>query len=235
MSLKIVLVDDEPTQHRLLSQMIHNHPLVMELISFYSAEEVLFELETLQEVSCFFLDVEMKEMNGLDLARNLRKRNVEIPIVFMTAYAEFALESYEVLAFDYLLKPLDTQKVFALLERLSTKKPKSEATIFFNSDRVQRYFQKDLYGLEAQGHYTRIILKDHEIQVRESISNIMARLNNDFIFTHRSYAINLHYVQQIKPDIILLDNESIIPISRRLVKEVTKAFVEFHKQKDFSL
>ncbi len=235
MRLKLVLVDDEVVQHRWMQKLATNQPQVRELLFFQSPKTLLFELADLQDVDAFLLDVEMPEMDGLILAHQLRQRGVDLPIVFMTAYAEFALASYDVQAFDYLLKPITQEKFDGLIQRLLQIQPILEPTIFFNQEGLQRFYQKDLYGLEAQGHFTRIILKNAEFLVRESISKIRERLNEDFIQTHRSYVVNLQHIKQINQDHIILDNEEIIPLSRRQIKAVSAAFVAYYQKRDFRL
>ena len=81
-----------------MQEMIGKHPLVDEFLCFDNVKSLLFELEDLSDTSAFLLDVEMPEINGLELAKKLRKRQINLPLIFMTAYPEFALESYEVSA-----------------------------------------------------------------------------------------------------------------------------------------
>ncbi|NLC05015.1 MAG: response regulator transcription factor [Erysipelothrix sp.] len=155
-----------------MQEMIGKHPLVDEFLCFDNVKSLLFELEDLSDTSAFLLDVEMPEINGLELAKELRKRQINLPLIFMTAYPEFALESYEVSAFDYLLKPISQDKVDSLLERLNSLVPQLEPVIFFQLEGLNRVYQKDIILCEAQGHYTRVVLEKHELLVKESISSI---------------------------------------------------------------
>ncbi len=235
MSLKIVLVDDEVVQHQVMQSLITNHPLVSEFLTYTSANKLLFDLEDLVDIDAFFLDVEMPEMNGLALAKALRQRDIETPIVFMTAYAEFALESYEVNAFDYLLKPIKQEKLFKLVDRIASIQPTLEPTIFFDVDGLQKVYLKDIYALEAQGHHTKVIFATEDYLVKESISAIRERLNDHFVMSHRSYVINLNHVRQVQSEDVILENDIRIPLSRRMVKSFSEAFVSFYQRGDFSL
>lgn len=235
MGLKIVLVDDEIVQHNLIKKMIENLSEVSEFLTYQSPKTFLFDWEELKDVDAVFLDVEMPEMNGLDLAKQLRQKDRDIPIVFMTAYSQFALESYEVNAFDYLLKPIDQEKVENLLKRLKSIKPTLEPTLFVELDGLHKLIQNQIYALEAQGHQTKIILENESLLVRESFSSLKNRLCSDFVMSHRSYLINLNHVKQVQSDTVILENNERIPLSRRMVKVFSEAFVAHYQKDDFSL
>lgn len=235
MGLKIVLVDDEIVQHNLIKKTIENLSEVSEFLTYQSPKTFLFDWEELKDVDTVFLDVEMPEMNGLDLAKQLRQKDRDIPIVFMTAYSQFALESYEVNAFDYLLKPIDQEKVENLLKRLKSIKPTLEPTLFVELDGLHKLIQNQIYALEAQGHQTKIILENESLLVRESFSSLKNRLCSDFVMSHRSYLINLNHVKQVQSDTVILENNERIPLSRRMVKVFSEAFVAHYQKDDFSL
>lgn len=235
MGLKIVLVDDEIEQHNLIRKTFENLSEVSEFLTYQSPKTFLFDWEELKDVDTVFLDVEMPEMNGLDLAKQLRQKDRDIPIVFMTAYSQFALESYEVNAFDYLLKPIDQEKVENLLKRLKSIKPTLEPTLFVELDGLHKLIQNQIYALEAQGHQTKIILENESLLVRESFSSLKNRLCSDFVMSHRSYLINLNHVKQVQSDTVILENNERIPLSRRMVKVFSEAFVAHYQKDDFSL
>jgi len=119
--MRIAYCEDEPAQAALVRAMIlrwaESRKITAEVILYESAEEFLFKNETfLYDV--VFLDIAMRQMNGVELARAIRQKDKNLPIAFLTADRTFAIEGYEVHAVRYLLKPVTAEKLGSLLDEL---------------------------------------------------------------------------------------------------------------------
>ena len=119
--MRIAYCEDEPAQAALVRDMVmqwaESCKITAEVILYESAEELLFKNETFP-YDVVFLDIAMRQMNGVELARAIRQKDKNLPIAFLTADRTFAIEGYEVHAVRYLLKPVTAEKLGSLLDEL---------------------------------------------------------------------------------------------------------------------
>ena len=106
--IKVAIVDDDSLQLNLLNNMItiagDKIGYSIQSTLFESGEAFLFALEDLPDLNIVFLDIQMKDINGMEVARKIRENNQELTLVFITAFVEYALDGYSVNALDYILK-----------------------------------------------------------------------------------------------------------------------------------
>ncbi len=115
--LKAIIVDDEILSIRLLESMLQTSGSIEVIETFLNPKDVLAHIDTLKP-DILFLDIEMAEMTGLELASKIEDASHQIDIVFVTAYEHYALEAFDVQATDYILKPLDYNRLLKTIERL---------------------------------------------------------------------------------------------------------------------
>lgn len=223
--MKICICDDEISQCENLKAMILKHSLNHEITIFHSAEEMLFECENTFPFDCLFLDIQMKNMNGIDCARKIRESDQKIIIVFLSAIRDYVFEGYEVNAVRYLLKPLDLNKCFEILDLIEHSFQKGHHYLYINKTKIDC---EDIRYIESYGHYC-TIHANKNIEIKSSISEIFQQLPNTFIQTHRSYIVNLSHIEAITKDACLLSDQIKIPVSRSSVKKVNEAFMEYLK------
>lgn len=232
--IQLVLVDDEQLQldymQQLLEELASELNLKLQIFQYSSAEAFLFALEDHPSWDLAFLDIEMKLMNGMELAKIIRQKAPDMQIVFATAYAEYAIEGYSVQALDYLLKPIKKINIRQVLERLLNQKNTEAAFIVVEYlGEMQRIELDELLYIEALGREVKLKLPHKELLIKEGLAEITDKLDERFIKTHRSYVVNLEYVSRLqKNDVVLSTNET-IPLSRRLAKSVQSAFIDFYK------
>lgn len=164
------------------------------------------------------LDVIMPLLNGMDTARELRNDDQTVPIIFLTSSREFAVDSYEVKAFHYLIKPVDDVKLFRTLDDL-LKTISLPQNLF--TAQTDRGFCKIVVGdvdyLEAQNKEVFVHLSDGRIiAIRELFSKCeeIFSLENGFFRCHRSYIVNMNNIEQFTKSEIITGLNSVIPISR---------------------
>lgn len=231
MPLTIAICDDNENQIKELRSMLYewavDKPFALDIDEYISAESFMFSYSD-KPCDLLLLDIEMKQLNGMELARKLRSDSDMLPIVFITGYSDYMNDGYEVEALHYLLKPVDKLKLFAVLDRyIRRHTPENEITIKCE-DKTVHLSPDTITYCEAVGKKTHIYTKEQVMICETGIGNFKSNLSSDFIACHRSYVVNLRYVRSIGKTEIVLDNGENIPLSRRLYKEVNEQFIQFY-------
>ncbi len=237
--MRIAYCEDEAAQAGLVRSMIEQwadrRQAPVEVALFESAEEFLFKNEEFS-YDAVFLDIAMRQMNGVELARAIRKKDKNLPVAFLTADESFAIEGYEVRAVRYLLKPIAAEKLECLLDELLAEREDSAReklciTIAQNSA-TKRIVEEDIRYAEVLGHYTRLYMADAQtIRVKESLAAVAERLHRKELFVkcHRSFVVNLAYVEKItRTDCILTDN-TVLPVSRSAYRQLNERFIQYYR------
>lgn len=177
-----------------------------------------------------FLDIYMGALNGMDTARKLRKLGVKAPIVFLTASPDFALESYEVEASGYLLKPAEEEQTTALLHRLL--KPGLRKRISVKCRRQYRYpFVDEILYLESDRHTVTLHMLDgSEIETTEKLGDLEKQIDDPrFCRCHQSYLVNMEHITDVQEDFILR-NGAQVPIRVRGRKDVLDRYNDYFEK-----
>lgn len=220
-TIKTIIADDEPNARRRIQRLLEEHEEFEIIKSSKNGKETLNDIRKL-EPDLVFLDIQMPVYNGFELLELLDPDDLP-EIVFITAYDEFALRAFEVHAIDYLMKPFDKKRFEAALEKVkkSVRAPADSGTqhsipellktIRNESTRSDRIMIKDdgkfffldtsqIEWIESAGNYIKIVCKDDQYMVRETMKNIEAKLNaKTFFRIHRSTIINIQKVKVIEP------------------------------------
>ncbi len=165
--LTIAICDDDNRQISALKNMLTEWNSRIVIVEYNSAEQFLFGY-TDKHCNLLLLDIEMGDMNGMELANNLRAKGDMLPIIFITGYSEFMQDGYDVEAFHYLLKPVDKNKLFAVLDRYADRHKADRRVILpFGDESVCVNFDEIMY-LEAFGKKTQVTLKDGKACLQRS-------------------------------------------------------------------
>jgi DNA-binding LytR/AlgR family response regulator len=170
-------------------------------------------------IDACFLDIIMPKMNGIKLAEKLRENNFANDIVFLTTSNDFASQSYQVQAFDYLLKPLTGEKVSNVMSKLKKSKEKADkAGLSIATQEFARFVLfRDISHVEVINHTVYIKLLDKSIiKMYTVFGDVEEQLLVDSRFAkcHRSYIVNLNEIMTMKRNELTMKNGSKIPISR---------------------
>lgn len=229
--IKIAICDDIASEREELQSillMIQNTEQNWNFdITQYESGELLFmDLQEQRIFDLIFLDIYMDGMSGMEIAQKIRKRKMETPIVFLTASPDFALESYDVNAFGYLLKPIDADKLTAVLERLLVYYNRPRVSI--QCDRKRRYlFLDEIMYVESQNHNIYIhLVKGETLTSGEKLNALEEKLDNRFLRTHQSFLVNMCFITDVVEDFILKDGTR-IPIRKRQHKAISDAYYRF--------
>lgn len=230
MSYHIAICDDESEQVEQLREIVKewakNMDLICRIECFLSAEAFWFAYEGDDSFDILLLDVEMKDMSGIQLAKRLRADSCKAEIIFITSHFEFMGEGYEVDALHYLVKPIEKEKLCLVLSRAAEKLAADplSVVIFCGGDTIKLY-EADILYVESFLHDLMIYTKAKEYRVKESISAFEQRLSEDFFRTHRSYLVNLKMIIRISRTSVTLKNGVEIPLARGKYDEINRTFI----------
>jgi len=232
--IHITICDDEHTEIAYLTSLVTKWADVrrdtVRLSDYESAESFLFAYEEDKSADILLLDIQMKEMDGVELARQIRRGNNAVQIVFITGFPDFIAEGYDVSALHYLMKPVKEDKLFEVLDKAAERLAKPEQTLLVQTaDTTVRIPLSDILYVEAFAHNVVIQMKTAAIETRANIGEIEKSIGDAFVRCHRSYIVGLRYISRITKTEVVLDNGKVIPLSRRLYTDVNRAFIEYHK------
>ncbi len=192
--------------------------------AYSSAEEYLMKSQ--REGDILLLDVEMKSLSGIELAKSLRKNNVTSEIIFITSHTEFIGEGYEVDALHYLIKPVEKHRLFSVLDKAAAKLTRKRDYIIVRSDESQlKLYLDEINYCEARLHETDVHTKTGVITARESFGTFCGKLDAGFFRIHRSYVVSLKSVREISRKSVTIDDGTVLPLSRGLYDRLSEAFI----------
>lgn len=236
MKLNIAICDDEQNQIEYIKDIVSawaetsgHMPIFAE---FSSAEAFLFDYAENQNYDILLLDIEMANMNGIDLAKKVREGNNRVQIVFITGYPDFMSEGFEVAALHYLMKPVKKEKLFSVLDRAVIGLAQKEDSLILETDNgIMRVKFSEIMSAEAKGHETLLTLIDKQESVKIGINDLEKQLDDSFVRSHRSYLVGLRHITRITKTDVILDDGTLIPLSRRMYAEVNQKFIDFYRGK----
>lgn len=190
------------------------------------------------EIDVIFLDINISSLDGMELAKIISKFSKKPYIVFITAYKEYAIEAFDIEAFDYILKPYEESRIVSMLKKLQDSYNKNEIKEKYNKDSVSRKINlwknekfmvidlEEVCYCVARERITYVVTKDDEYSVNMGIAEFYNTLpKNQFFKCHRSYIVNINKIKEIVPrfnntyDLKLEDIDCIVPVSRSKSKE----------------
>lgn len=229
MNLNIAICDDAATDRDYLAGLVHRWAADQDhtaRVSLYpSAESFLFHYAEDKSVQILLLDVEMGQMDGVTMARTLRKDNDAVQIVFITGYSDYIAEGYEVEALHYLMKPVDEGKLFSVLGRAAEKLRKNERALTLDlGDETVRLPVHKVRWAEVQGNYV-TVHAETGYTVRMTLGELERQLDDRFFRVGRSAVVNLSCITRVTKAAIFLSDGSQIPLPRGAYEKVNRAII----------
>lgn len=230
MMYHIAICDDlieEREQFTQIVQSIGIDPLSIQC--FESGESLFFEYNRGEaNFDLIFLDIYMDGMNGMEIAIKLREQGYKGAITFLTTSKDFAIESYEVEAIGYLIKPLTKEQV----EKIFIKflKPKFRPSICLLVGREKRYFYlDDIAYLESRNHDILVNLISGEVlRTRGKLADVETKLDDPrFLSCHKSFLVNMQLICDVKEGFIL-KNGADVPIKIRGRNRITEMYYSYY-------
>jgi DNA-binding LytR/AlgR family response regulator len=229
LKIKTLIVDDEPHAIEIIERYIGLIPEIELVGKCNNAIQAFQELQR-QKVDLLFLDVKMPGLLGTDLIRSLQQPP---GVIFTTAYAEYALEGYDLNIIDYLLKPVPLERFLKAVDKVfafykmnpSTAKPQQvpaskDTFLYFRMDRKMiKVNASDIYWIESQKDYIKVKLKDREITSKQKISTVSELLPDDkFVRIHRSFIVAIDKIESYLHDTVEIMGRE-LPVGRHFKEE----------------
>lgn len=231
MDYKVAICDDSESDREKIAGMVRRwaeasgNDVFMSV--FPSSESFLFQYAEDKNYDILLLDVEMRELSGIDLAKRVRAERGRAEIVFITSHFEFIAEGYEVDALHYLVKPVAEQKLFEVLDRAAERLALEPPSVVVNCDGgTMKLLEADILYIESFAHYIEIHTPTDVYRLKESITAFGKRLSGDFFRAHRSYIVNLKAVERISRSSLRLAGGAEIPLARGKYDGLNRAFIE---------
>ena len=215
MSIRCIIVDDEPNAVNLLEIFIRQTTQWQLLAKCYDALETLAFLKT-QEVDVVFLDINMPHLSGMELAGLLPANTC---IVFTTAYSEYAADSYGFPTLDYLMKPVTLKRFYAAVQKIEAHfarkdddrpvSPPEEYFFIKSGKTLHKVLLKDILYFEGEKEYVRLVASTGQLLIYRRMKEIEEQLTTPFIRVHHSYIVNIGRLDKIQDNHVFIGGRQI--------------------------
>lgn len=238
--IQIAVCDDNIDELSHMIQLINQYRSIKHLNCEYAAFQNGFELisalEKGKQFEVYCLDIIMPAFTGIDVAKEIRRFDKTAPILFFTSSAEFALESYSVKAINYVLKPISKEKLFFtfddVLERIKVEDD-ADVIIVKSNEGIQKIVIQNLVFAEIIGRNVLYhLLSGKVIECTDSFVSVCDNLlkYDRFIKTHRSYIVNMQYVDTVENHQVTLQTLSSVPIAQGKAREIKQRYLAFQME-----
>lgn len=227
--MRIAVCDDFNTDRCRVIDMLNSVMKNFTVDEFSNGNELL-DKHALEPYDLIISDILMPDISGIDMAATLRRTDTKTPIVFMSTSEEFGVQSYRVLAFDYLLKPIDMEQFKACLKRLMSQREKKKryikvtylgtetSILLSNIQYLESNLRKVIFGLP----------KGREITVSGKLTDFEpALLDHGFCRCHKSFLVNIEHIDRVEDDLFHLTGGKTIRISRAYKASAKKAYFDY--------
>lgn len=228
--MRILILDDDIDFAKRLQKRLFN------LFSEYEDDNV-FEICTsfiaradMETYDFAFVDIDLKEYDGIDVAQELRQRGLCRNLVFVTAHANLVFDSLVVQPFYFIRKIFfeeDFEVFKSLVKTLLVEKTEQSLVIKYRNS-IKKVLVEDIVALEGNNHETIIHGLNETNHCNQQLKELFAELDHNIFFqVHRSFIINLNYVKQLTPTVAYMVNGEEIPIARNRKNSLYETYEEF--------
>lgn len=234
--IKIAFCDDDMEVLHQMNELLDRYRVErnedITYAAFQSPFELLTEIEKGIRPDILFLDVVMPGQNGMDVAKEIRQYDTNMKIIFLTSSPEFAVESYSVGAYFYQLKPIREESFFRLMDAVlaECEKKKKNSLILRSKDGITRIDLQQLEYCEVLGRKLLFHLEDGAVlESAGSLDDLAGQLMqySNFFRPHRSFLVNMEYIQNISSRSIKMVNDAEIPIPHGKCSEIKNTYMEY--------
>ena len=231
--LQIAICDDLEEERVILSRMLRNYArrqgLSLQVHFFVSGEELLQSVRRANACQVLFLDIYMPGISGVETARRLRAAGYGASIVFATTSTDHGVDSFEVRASDYLVKPFRQEEVDRALDWCLEHMPEPLRSLsVYAEGETQEFPLASVLYIEVLGHQSHIHTLRQTVVVRKSLDNLERAVDSpDFFRCHRSFLVNLNHAERIESSDFLMSDGARIPISSANLPRARDTFLDW--------
>ena len=240
-TIRIALIDDSPTDIEIGQRYVKSYfesredarDMEISISTYLDGPSFLSEFEE-GKFDLIFLDIYMPGMDGIEAAKNIRQKDEDVKILFLTTSREHALESYQVFALGYILKPLISHKddLFSALNRAlppGALKPAALILRIPGNETLKFPLSRIMYIDCNKSRTATIHMKDKEAPTREMFQEVAETLSDDrrFFECYHKVLLNMDFIESMDDESFRLTDGTVIPISRRKKKEVKNHYMQY--------
>lgn len=233
--MKIAICDDQMAMHTELKKHLENYAQKRNLIMIYNDYTNGFDLISSQnEYDIIFMDYQMAEIDGLETARQIRKKNTDTTIIFLTSFPDIVFDTFEVNAYRFLVKPIDDARLEAALDSYLSDNDESNLILIKTDESNQKININDIIYIEASDKYCNIRTNEGTVLFKKTLSEIEKMLPEDKFFRcHRTYLVGFRHIVSHTSTDVVFDNKEKALISRVKLSPFKKAFTNYIKRYNF--
>ena len=231
--MKIAVCDDDKRDIARIKKLVKaydaDNNIVLSISEYESGSELLKAISNGENVDIIFLDINMDDMDGLSVAKRIREIDDDVPIIFVTAFMNYALDGYKVKASRFLIKD-DLDKTFdECMDDICKDIRKKSKTIAFNCvEGEMRLKASDIILIETSGHKNLIKLKNETYQIYEKLDGLEEMLKGyGFLRSHISFLVNMAHIRGINSYVLTLDDGRQLPVPKARYKQVRQEYTLF--------
>lgn len=239
--MKIAICDDERMYRyeigRIIEQYMEEKGIVFQIKLFESGIEMLEDEEDISSYGIVFLDVNMREMDGIQIAEQIRNYSEDLYIVFVTSYIDYSIQGYRVNAIRYILKEQPQrlaasikESLDAILKKIAVKRNAKSINFKFREGEKKISLSRIMY-IESNIHDVKFIIKESTVctyTMYGKLSIVEKEIEGEeFCRVHQSIVLNMGYIKKFIKDEIIMENGYIIHIPRTRLKMVKEAYTRF--------
>ena len=231
--MRVAIVDDMKTEcdqlYALVKVCAERSQVEIE-ISAYNSGQMFFKDANALYFDIVFLDIYMDDMTGMEVALRLREQGSRSLIIFCTSSDKYAIQSYDVDAFYYLLKPYNPEKISDIFDKAVKACAAPPPYISVKGYKLlQKILLSDILYVDYSNHYTHIHLEKEIVKTYGNFREVGDRLEpyRQFLLCYRNIMINMYHVSQISADTFTMKNGDILPINRKEKQAIRQAYADF--------
>ncbi|RUL48622.1 LytR/AlgR family response regulator transcription factor [Lysinibacillus antri] len=206
--IKIIVAEDHPDSLEIIEAFIERHPSFDVIATCTDGEELIHQV-TIYDPKLIIADINMPKLNGMEAVKKCKKVKPDIKVIFITGYDEFAVEAFAESAVDYIVKPIDSARLYQALEKVKSslayqtneKNYQGTKKLKIKTNGVLHLIpMDDIYFVEKQGKKCIIHLSGRTIETNENLTELSKRLDSNFFVAHRSNIVNINKISSIVQD-----------------------------------
>ena len=234
--MRIAICDDEKSIRELIGNKIKKQCPDADIVFFSSGEELLLSEK---QINILFLDIQMNGKNGMETARELRKKNKKVILIFVTAIEDYVFQAFDVGAFHYIVKPIDDEKFADVLckaakewklQNINMKMPEEKYVMINNGGVHCKVMLEDIVYAEVFNRKVVIHKMNDEIEYYGKLSDLEALAGDSFFRPHRAYLINFKYVEKYNATTVYLEKGTVL-MAKQNYPEFVKKYMKYNQRR----
>ncbi len=231
--IQIAVCDDDALVRKQIAKLLEDYALLndidISIKEYGDGSENVRDIRNSMYFHLIYMDIEMKKMDGLKAAEQIREVDATVPLIFVTSYAAYAIEGYHVRALMYLLKPVEEEKFFKAFETALREMRKNEMYFVYETNRnIVKLPMKEILYFESNNKKVEAYMTTgvHSFTAKlDAVERSLERSETAFLCIHKSYLINFAHITRFNGDRVELSNGNILRISEKYCSQAKARYV----------